>query len=385
MSYPSDAVLASIPSPCFVLEESRLKQNLKIFEHVQRETSVRILLALKAFSLFHSFPLIGQTLKGASASSLWEVQLAAEKFGGELHVYSPAYREEDVPTILAHVSHMTFNSMSQWERFCPGIEQSSSRPSLGLRINPQYSPVKTLLYNPCQAGTRFGILPDQLGDRLPRGIEGFLCHNLCESDSYALEKTISCIENSFGNFLPQIKWLNLGGGHLITGENYDVAHLINVINAFHDQYPHIQLFFELGSAIVWKTGFLLSTVQDIILNSADLANVILDVSFTAHMPDCLEMPYKPIVRGAHEPQHQERAYRMGGSSCLSGDYLGDYAFPYDLAIGDRIIFEDMMHYTMVKTTMFNGVVHPSIGLLKEDGTFDLWRQFSYEDYRSRLG
>lgn len=384
MSHPGDAVLASIPSPCFVLEESCLKHNLKLFEEVQQAAPVQVLLALKGFSLFHSFPWLRQTLKGASASSLWEAQLASEEFGGALHVYSPAYREAEIPAIIAQASHLTFNSMSQWERFLPIVEQSASRPSLGLRINPQYSPVKTLLYNPCQPGTRFGILPEQLGDRLPRGIEGFLCHNLCESDSYALEKTLACIENHFGHLLPQIQWLNLGGGHLITREDYDVTHLVRVLNTFHDRYPHLKLFFELGSAIAWKTGFLLSTVQDII-HTSDLTNVILDVSFTAHMPDCLEMPYKPTIRGAHEPQLQDRVYRMGGSSCLSGDYMGDYAFDQPLAVGDRLIFEDMMHYTMVKTTMFNGVVHPSIGLLKEDGTFQLWRQFSYEDYRSRLG
>ncbi|BAY43797.1 carboxynorspermidine decarboxylase [Scytonema sp. HK-05] len=379
-----DVVLETIPSPCFVLEEARLEQNLAVFERVQREAPVRVLLAFKAFSLFHTFPLIRKTLHGASASSVWEAQLAAEEFGGELHVYSPAYREQDMPSILGYASHVTFNSISQWERFRPLIERSPSPPSVGLRINPQYSPVETALYNPCQPSTRLGLSPEHLGNLLPQGVDGFLSHNLCESDSYALEKTLLHIERFFGHFLPELKWLNLGGGHLMTDKGYDISHAIDVLRAFHNRYPHIELILEPGSAIVWETGFLLSSVQDI-LPTSDLTNVILDVSFTAHMPDCLEMPYKPVIRGAHEPQKGEKVYRMGGSSCLAGDFLGDYAFSYDLSVGDRIIFEDMMHYTMVKTTMFNGVVHPSIGVLRKDDTFELWRQFSYEDYRARLG
>ncbi|HEY9643755.1 MAG TPA: hypothetical protein V6C57_24915, partial [Coleofasciculaceae cyanobacterium] len=256
----SDTVLTTIPSPCFVLEEARLEQNLAIFERVQDAAPVRVLLALKAFSLFHSFPLIRQTLSGASASSLWEAQLAAEEFGGELHVYSPAYRDQDLPAIVSHASHLTFNSLSQWERFRVLVGQSPSPPSIGLRINPQYSPVKTALYNPCQPCTRLGVSPEQLGDRLPEGVEGFLSHNLCESDSYALEKTLAQIEGLFGHLLPQLRWLNLGGGHLITHRDYDVAHAIEVLNAFHQRHPQIELILEPGSAIVWETGFLLSTV-----------------------------------------------------------------------------------------------------------------------------
>ncbi|MDF5712996.1 MAG: carboxynorspermidine decarboxylase [Rhizonema sp. NSF051] len=384
MKQTCDTLLLTIPSPCFVLEEARLEQNLAIFERVQREAPVKVLLALKGFSLFHSFPLIRKTLRGASASSLWEAQLVAEKFGGELHVYSPAYRDEDMPLILQNASHLTFNSVSQWERFRPLVSDSVPQPSVGLRINPQYSPVETMLYNPCQPFTRLGISPEHLGDKLPEGVDGFLSHNLCESNSYALEKTLLHIEQFFGHFLPHLKWLNLGGGHLMTRKGYDVEHAINVLKEFHERYPHLELILEPGSAIVWETGFLLSTVQDIIPTS-DLINVMLDVSFTAHMPDCLEMPYKPVIRGAHEPQEGETKYRMGGSSCLAGDFLGDYAFSSNLSIGDCLIFEDMMHYTMVKSSMFNGVVHPSIGVVRKDGTFEMWRQFSYEDYRSRLG
>ncbi|MFB2838811.1 carboxynorspermidine decarboxylase [Floridanema evergladense] len=379
-----DSVLASIPSPCFVLEEARLLQNLAIFERVQKEAPVKVLLALKAFSLFHSFPSIRKTLPGASASSVWEVQLAAEEFGGEIHVYSPAYREEDLLKILGYASHVTFNSISQWERFRTAIDRSPFSPSVGLRINPQYSPVQTALYNPCQPSTRLGVSSEHFGNILPPGIEGFLSHNLCESDSYALEKTLLHIEDLFGHLLPQLKWLNLGGGHLMTHKNYNVAHAIEVLQSFHDRYPHIELILEPGSAITWETGFLLSTVQDLIPTS-EVINVMLDVSFTAHTPDCLEMPYKPVIRGASEPKPGEKVYRMGGSSCLAGDFLGDYGFAEELSVSDRIIFEDMMHYTMVKTTMFNGVVHPAIGILKKNGTFEIWRQFSYQDYRSRMG
>ena len=385
MKESNNKVFKNIPSPCFVLEEELLDRNLAIFDRVQRAAPIRIMLALKGFSLFHSFPQIRNTLQGASASSLWEARLAAEEFGTEVHVYSPAFRAEDLPKILPLASHLTFNSISQWEHFRSLVTAyTPAKPSVGLRINPQYSPVKTALYNPCQPSTRLGVSPEQLGNKLPDGIDGFLSHNLCESDSYALEKTLANIEHFFGQFLPQLKWLNLGGGHLMTSKDYDVNHAIEVLNAFHARHPHLQLIMEPGSAIAWETGFLLATVIDLIPTD-DLINVMLDVSFTAHMPDCLEMPYKPAIRGARDPQARDKIYRMGGSSCLAGDFLGDYAFEDDLSIGDRIIFEDMMHYTMVKTSMFNGVVHPSIGAIEKNGNFKLWRKFEYQDYRSRLG
>jgi carboxynorspermidine decarboxylase len=378
-------ILPTIPSPCFVLEEELLARNLAIFDRVQQAAPIRVMLALKGFSLFHSFPQVRTTLKGASASSLWEARLAAEEFGTEVHIYSTAYRAEDVPAILPIASHMTFNSIGQWEQYRDQVLAASpNKPSPGLRINPEYSPVKTALYNPCQPSTRLGVSAKNMGDTLPAGIDGFLSHNLCESDSFALEKTLANIELLFDRFLPDLKWLNLGGGHLMTRKDYDVDHAIEVLNAFHARHPHIQLLMEPGSAIAWETGFLMGTVLDLIPTD-DLVNVMLDISFTAHMPDCLEMPYKPAIRGAREPESGDTIYRMGGSSCLAGDFLGDYAFDKKLAIGDRLIFEDMMHYTMVKTSMFNGVVHPSIGRIDKEGNFKLWREFSYEDYRSKLG
>jgi carboxynorspermidine decarboxylase len=385
MTPTTTAIPSTIPSPCFVLEEELLARNLAIFDRVQKSAPIRVMLALKGFSLFHSFPQVRTTLKGASASSLWEARLAAEEFGTEVHIYSTAYRAEDVPEILPIASHMTFNSIGQWEHFRDRVLAASpNKPSPGLRINPEYSPVKTALYNPCQPSTRLGVSAKNMGDTLPAGIDGFLSHNLCESDSFALEKTLANIERLFDRFLPDLKWLNLGGGHLMTRKDYDVDHAIKVLNAFHARHPHIQLLMEPGSAIAWETGFLMGTVLDLIPTD-DLVNVMLDISFTAHMPDCLEMPYKPVIRGAREPESGDTIYRMGGSSCLAGDFLGDYAFDQKLAIGDRLIFEDMMHYTMVKTSMFNGVVHPSIGRIDKEGNFKLWREFSYEDYRSKLG
>ena len=377
-------ILSKIPSPCFVLEESLLEKNMNAFAKLQAEAPVKVLLALKGFALFHAFSLLKDTLKGASASSLWEAQLAAEEFGREVYVYSPAYRDEDLPAILDYASHLTFNSLSQWERFRAVVETSSSHPSIGIRINPQYSPVETELYNPCQPSSRLGVMSEALGEKLPDGIDGFLCHNLCESDSYAMETTLSKIEYYFGRFLPKIKWLNLGGGHLVTGKEYNINHAIKVLKEFNQRHPHIQLILEPGSAIAWQTGFLLSTVRDLI-PTPDIIHAMLDVSFTAHMTDCLEMPYRPIVRGERQLEDGEKGYRLGGASCLAGDFLGDFAFPKDLSIGDRIIFEDMMHYTMVKSTMFNGVVHPSIGIINKDRTFTLWREFCYQDYRSRMG
>ena len=381
----NDAVLAEIPSPCFVLDQVRLERNLRVFEQVQNAAPVRILLALKAFALFHSFPMMQRSLAGASASSLWEARLASEQFGGSLHVYSPAYRDQDLPELMDRATHLTFNSLSQWERSRDRI----TKAAIGLRINPLYSPVKTALYNPCQSGSRLGVVPEQLdaafgaGGRvcLPDAISGFLCHNLCESDSFALEKTLQQIEQYYGHLLPQIRWLNLGGGHLMTHQNYDLDHAIAVLCQFHDRHPHLELILEPGSAIVWQTGFLLSTVLDLIPTAAH-THVMLDVSFAAHLPDCLEMPYQPEIVGASISQG---GYRLGGASCLAGDFMGDYQFDRALSIGDRILFEDMMHYTMVKTTMFNGVAHPAIGCLKRDGSFELWRKFGYEDYQSRVG
>ena len=377
-------VYSQIPSPCYVLEEALLRRNLEQFEALQQQAPISVLLALKGFALFHAFPWLTSVLKGASASSLWEARLASDDFGHSIHVYAPAYRDKDFELLTALASHLSFNSLGQRERFAPRIGKNVEHIELGLRINPEYSPVTTALYNPCFPGTRLGVKASALPPKLPPDITGFLCHNLCESNSEALALTLKAIEQRFAAYLPQIRWLNLGGGHLITQNTYDLDHAVSVLNAFHRRYPHLQLFMEPGSAVAWETGFLLSTVEDLI-DEDGITHAMLDVSFTAHLPDCLEMPYRPAIRHSRFPQATDKTYRLGGASCLAGDFLGNYAFDQLLQVGDRLIFEDMMHYTLVKTTTFNGVHHPAIGCLRQSGAFELWRQFTYEDYRGRMG
>ena len=349
----------------------------------QQRSPVAIILALKGFAMFSTFGVIKQYVQGTTASSLWEAKLGREEFGGELHLYSPAYQEQEFPELITGATHISFNSLSQWSRFKTQI--ASTQVSPGLRINPEYSPVAQEIYNPASPLSRLGIRAEVLGDKLPEGIEGLHCHNLCESDSQALALTLDQIEKLFGHHLAQIKWLNLGGGHLMTAKNYDLEHLIQVLNCFQNRYPHLKLYLEPGSAIVWETGILRATVLDLIETSSTTI-AMLDVSFTAHMPDCLEMPYKPSIRGARDPQADEPTYRMGGVSCLAGDFMGrgDYYFEQPLQVGDPILFEDMMHYTMVKTSMFNGVKHPAIAIARNDGSFQLVREFGYEDYKNRL-
>lgn len=373
--------VSQIPSPCYVLEEAKLLKNLALLDHVQQQAGVTIILALKGFSMFSAFPIIRPYLKGTTASSLFEAMLARETFGGELHLYMPVYPQAEFEELIAGVSHITFNSLGQWQQFQAATLAAGVSP--GLRINPEYSPVTTDLYNPTSVYSRLGIRADTLADQLPQGIAGLHCHNLCESDSFALEKTLVQIEAKFGAFLPQIQWLNLGGGHLITKAGYDVEHGIQVLLRFKQRHPHLKIYLEPGSAVAWETGPLRATVMDLIPTPGPTI-AMLDVSFTAHMPDCLEMPYKPQIWGAHEPEPGELAYRMGGTTCLAGDVMGDYAFERPLQVGDPIVFHDMMHYTMVKTSMFNGVPHPAIGIVRPDGQFELVRQFGYEDYKRRL-
>lgn len=375
---------AKIPSPAYVMEEELLRRNLSLIRSVKERAGVNIILAFKAFAMWKAFPIIREYIPYSTASSPWEAQLALNEMGSKAHTYSPAYTEADFPTILACSSHITFNSLSQYERFRPAVQAHADRVSCGLRINPEYSEVETDLYNPAAPGSRLGITREELGDRLPDGVEGLHFHTLCESDSYALENTLKRVEEKFGAFLPQVKWLNMGGGHLMTRRNYDVEHLIALLQAFKAKYPHLEIIMEPGAAFVWQTGTLVSTVVDIVENKG-IKTAILDVSFTCHMPDCLEMPYKPVVRGAYqEPVVGKPTYRLGGNSCLSGDFMGDWSFDEPLRIGDPVIFEDMIHYTVVKTSMFNGIPHPDLCLWKSDGTLETFRRFTYEDYRQRM-
>lgn len=373
----------AIPSPCYVMQEDLLRRNLSLIKNVKERAGVNIILAFKAFAMWKAFPIVREYIPYSTASSKYEAQLAYEEMGSPAHTYSPAYTEADFPFILKYSSHVTFNSLSQFERFYPMVQADGNRVSCGLRINPEYSDVETDLYNPCAPGSRMGVISDLLGDKLSEGIEGLHFHTLCESTSYDLEKTLAEVEKRFGRFLPRIKWLNMGGGHLMTRKGYDTGHLVSLLQSFKAKYPNLEIILEPGSAFAWQTGFLLTTVVDIVENHG-IKTAIIDASFTCHMPDCLEMPYKPVVRNAIEPQEGKPTYRIGGNSCLSGDYMGDWSFEEPLKVGDKLIFEDMIHYTIVKTNMFNGIPHPSLALWNKNNELVMYRTFGYEDYKNRM-
>ena len=378
-------------TPYYLLEERLLRRNLALIKQVADEAGVEIILAFKAFALWRTFPIFREYISHTTASSLYEARLATEEFGSKAHTYSPAYTEEEFPQIMACSSHVTFNSLSQYALFYPMVEAAGNPVSCGLRVNPEYSEVEVELYNPCAPGTRFGVTADLLPDELPQGIEGFHCHCHCESDSYQLERTLVHLEEKFGRWLPRLKWLNLGGGHLMTRKDYDTTHLISILKGLRARYPNLRIILEPGSAFAWQTGPLVASVVDIV-ESRGIRTAILNVSFTCHMPDCLEMPYQPKVRGAatlppeavKSATPDQHIYRLGGNSCLSGDYMGSWQFDHALEIGETIYLEDMIHYTTVKTTMFNGIGHPSIALLHTDGTIETLRSYLYEDYRDRM-
>ena len=398
--------------PTYIIEEAKLRRNLQLIADVARRADVEIILAFKAFALWKTFPIFREYIHATTASSLSEARLALEEFGAPAHTYSPAYTDGEIDQIVRCSSHLTFNSLSQYERF----HERAAKCSLGLRVNPEYSEVETLLYNPCAPGTRFGVSCDKLPDVLPSDIEGFHCHCHCESGADVLQRTLVHIEEKFARWFPQLKWLNLGGGHLMTRRDYDVELLISILNGLHERYPWLRIILEPGSAFAWQTGPLVSHVVDIVEDKG-IRTAILDVSFTCHMPDCLEMPYYPEVRGAKAPPTAPEGasivrdaagnsvvppsggeggasgasgasgaftYRLGGNSCLSGDFMSYWQFDHELQVGDEVIFEDMIHYTTVKTTMFNGVGHPSIAMLHTDGTLEMLREFTYEDYRDRM-
>ncbi|HLO44335.1 MAG TPA: carboxynorspermidine decarboxylase [Leadbetterella sp.] len=373
---------SQIPSPCYVLEEKLLRKNLELINRVQTESGAEIILALKGFSMYKMFPMVKKYLSGATASSLNEARLIAEEMGCLAHTYCPAYKPEEFEQILGYSSHISFNSMNQYKQFKSQVEKSEKKVSMGLRINPQYAEVSTDMYNPCVVGSRLGITREALGDTLPEGIEGLHSHTMCENDSYVLERTLVHIEEKFGDLLHQIKWLNLGGGHLMTREGYDHTHLISIIKRLKSTY-NIDIILEPGSAIAWQTGYLRSRVLDIV-DAQGIDVAILDISFAAHMPDTLEMPYKPKVWGATDAEKGKPTYRLGGMTCLAGDYMSEYSFEKPLEIGDTVIFDDMIHYTMVKTTTFNGVGLPSIGIWHEDDTFELVKSFGFESFKEKI-
>lgn len=375
---------SKVPSPCFVMEEELLRNNLKKIADVKERAGVEIILAFKAFALWKAFPIINEYVGFSTASSVNEARLAYEEMGNLAHTYAPSYIDEEFPEFLKYSSHISFNSVSQFERFYPKVVSDGNRVKCGLRINPEFSVVETDMYNPSMPGSRLGVTAVKLGNCLPLGITGLHVHNLCENNSYALEETLKALEVKFGHLLDKIEWLNLGGGHLMTHEDYNIEHLVNILISFKKRHPNIEIIMEPGSAFVWQTGVLISNVTDIVENEG-VVTAMLNVSFACHMPDTLEMPYKPRIRGAfQDPVEGKPTYRLGGNSCLSGDFMGDWSFDNPLQVGDQIVFEDMIHYTTVKTTMFNGVSHPSIGLWTKNNEFMLYRKFGYEDYKSRM-
>ncbi len=373
-------------TPYYLVEEAKLRRNLSLIRDVAERSGAEIILAFKAFALWKTFPIFREYISHTTASSPDEARLALEQFGSPAHTYSPAYTEGDFDEILRCSSHVTFNSLSQYLRFSPLVAASSYSPSLGLRVNPEYSEIETELYNPCAPGSRFGILAADLPATLPADIEGFHIHCHCESSAEAFARTLVHIIDKFAAWFPQLKWINFGGGHLMTRQGYDVELLVSTLQQFHQRWPHLRMILEPGSAFAWQTGPLVASVVDVVENGG-IRTAILDVSFTCHMPDCLEMPYYPEVRGARhveEGSAGQHLYRLGGNSCLSGDFMGLWEFPHELSVGDEVVFEDMIHYTTVKTTTFNGVRHPSIAIEHTDGSRELLRRFGYEDYLSRM-
>jgi len=373
-------------TPIYIIEEERLRRNLELIAGVAKRADVEIILAFKAFALWKTFPIFREYIDSCTASSIDEARLAYEEFKAKPHTYSPAYTDDEIDEIARMSSHLTFNSLSQHQRFAERAKQANADLSIGLRVNPEYSEVETMLYNPCAPGTRFGITSDKLPDRLPTTVEGFHCHCHCESGADVFERTLAHIENRFARWFPQLKWINFGGGHLMTRKDYDVERLVGLLQGFHERYPHLKVILEPGSAFAWQTGPLVASVVDLVEDKG-IRTAILNVSFTCHMPDCLEMPYQPDVRGARSlplDATGEHVYRLGGNSCLSGDFMGSWQFDHELEIGEHIVFEDMIHYTTVKTTTFNGIRHPSIAMLTKEGEVKMLREFGYADYRDRM-
>ena len=386
-SFINDSVLAEVQTPMYIVEENLLRGNLSLIRDVAQRADIEIILAFKAFALWKTFPIIREYVSSTTASSLSEARLAYEEFGTPAHTFSPAYTDSEIGQIAECSSHLTFNSLSQYERMAAKARSANGNLSFGLRVNPEYSEISTLLYNPCAPGTRFGVSADKLPATLPADIEGFHCHCHCESGSDVFQRTLVHIEDKFSKWFPQLKWINFGGGHLMTRNDYDVKLLVSMLKEFHKRYPWLKVILEPGSAFAWQTGVLVAQVVDIV-EDKNIKTAILDVSFTCHMPDCLEMPYQPEVRGA-ESVEMERAtdkntYRLGGNSCLSGDFMGSWRFDHPLEIGEKLIFEDMIHYTTVKTNMFNGITHPAISMLKSDGKLQKMRVFWYSDYKNRM-
>jgi len=375
--------LQTIPSPCFVVDANALRRNGRILQRVREEAGARVILALKGFAMHPSFPVLRPFLDGTTASSLDEALLGSLEFGGEVHVYAVAYTEADFPRLQQLATHITFNSLSQWRHF---KERADARTDTryGLRINPQYSEVEVDLYNPCIPGSRFGMTAADLKDADLDGLTGLHSHTLCEQGSDTLERTVEHIENHFGDLLHRVEWLNLGGGHHITRPDYDIDRLIRLLRRLRETYD-LEIILEPGEAVALDAGWLVSEVLDV-FDSQGETHVILDVSATAHMPDVLEMPYRPHILDSGHPGEKAVNCKIGGVSCLAGDRIGDYSFDQRPQRGDRLVFTDMAIYSMVKTTRFNGIRHPAIALWDpENGGLRVTRTFGYRDYHHQLG
>lgn len=380
-------IFNQIKVPAYILEEEKLRRNLSLIKGVADEAGIEIILAFKAFALWKTFPIFREYINSTTASSLSEARLAYEEFGAPAHTFSPAYTDLEIEDIARMSSHLTFNSLSQYSRHHAKALETNSNLKLGVRVNPEYSEVGTDIYNPCAPGTRFGVLASQLPERLPEDISGFHCHCHCESGADVFQRTLVHIEEKFSKWFDQLEWINFGGGHLMTRKDYDIRLLIDILKDFKKRYPNLKVILEPGSAFAWQTGPLVSHVVDIVENKG-IKTAILDVSFTCHMPDCLEMPYWPTVRGAETIEGEygegDNIYRLGGNSCLSGDWMQSWKFDHALQIGEPVIFEDMIHYTTVKTCTFNGITHPDICLLKSNGELQVLRHFDYQDYKNRM-
>jgi carboxynorspermidine decarboxylase len=368
-----------LPTPCYVVDAALLEKNAQRLQDIQKQTDCKILLALKAFSMYETFPLLSDYLAGVTASGLYEARLGKEEFAGEVHVFSPAYENREFDEILRYADHVVFNSFHQWEKYRE--QAAAGGVSCGIRVNPEYSEIETDLYNPCFQGSRLGVTHRQFQPERLEGIEGIHFHTMCEQNSDTLWRTLDAVEEKFGAYLGQMKWVNFGGGHHITRADYDVDTLIRCIRRIQDKY-HVQVYLEPGEAVALNTGYLVSEVLDIAENGMEIA--ILDTSAECHMPDVLEMPYRPEVIGAGKPGEYSYTYRLAGPTCLAGDVIGDYSFPEKLQAGSKVIFCDMAHYTMVKNNTFNGMRLPAIVLKQKDGSVKVVKEFGYEEFKRRL-
>lgn len=376
---PPDIDVSGVETPAYIVDLGRLRSNLAILGDVQAQSGCKILLALKGFAMWSVFPVVGEYLAGIAASSPHEARLGREQLGKEVHAYAPAYSEEDIRELLTLVDHVVFNSFAQWQRF----RSMMGGIKCGMRVNPQHSEVPVPLYDPCAAGSRLGVTRDQFRPELMDGLSGLHFHTLCELGSDALERTLAVVEEKFDAELRRVQWVNFGGGHHITRPDYDVERLIRIVKDFRARRG-VEVYLEPGEAIAINTGVLVSSVLDLTENSG-IRIAILDTSATAHMPDVLEMPYRPVIVGAGRPGEHAHAYRLGGLTCLAGDVIGDYSFPRPLAVGDKLVFADMAHYTMVKNTTFNGVRLPNIAVHDPaTRSIEVVRRFGYPDYKNRL-